>query len=125
MSGDRRLIMALLSAVAVVAAVAFFRPKSSALEADKNGIFHVFAGGDIQAALDAAAANSGSKRVQVHAGEYRPRRYGQALIWFNAVHDGITLEAVGDVILTAANPEVAAKTDAAYPAVVNHVVYFG
>ena len=32
------------------------------------------------------------------------RRKGQALIWFNARHDGITLEAVGDVVLTAANP---------------------
>ena len=39
--------------------------------------------------------------------------------------DGITLEAVGDAILTAANPDLAIKTDAAYPAVVNHVVYFG
>jgi hypothetical protein len=60
-----------------------------------------------------------------HAGTYRPSARGQALIWFNARHDGITLEAVGDVILTAANPEVADKSAPSYPAVVNHVVYFG
>ena len=35
---------------------------------------------------------------------------GQALIWFNARHDGITLEAVGDVTLTAANPDIADPT---------------
>ena len=66
-----------------------------------------------------------NKKVYVHAGTYRPAARGQALIWFNARHDGITLEAVGDVILTAANPEIADKAAPSYPAVVNHVVYFG
>ena len=50
---------------------------------------------------------------------------GQALIWFNARHDGITLEAVGEVILTAGNPEIADSRAPSFPAVVNHVIYFG
>jgi hypothetical protein len=61
----------------------------------------------------------------VHAGIYRPAAKGQALIWFNARHDGITLEAAGDVTLTAANPQIADPRAPSYPAVVNHVVYFG
>ena len=48
-----------------------------------------------------------TRRVFVHAGTYQPRAKGQALIWFNARHDGITLQAVGDVTLTAANPQIA------------------
>jgi hypothetical protein len=47
------------------------------------------------------------------------------LIWFNKTHDGIRLEAVGDVTLTAANADLADKGAPDYPAVVNHVVYFG
>jgi hypothetical protein len=35
------------------------------------------------------------------------------------------LEAEGEVILTAANPEIADSSAPSYPAVVNHVVYFG
>lgn len=91
----------------------------------KTGAYHVHPGGRIQDALEAAAADPVNKTVYVHAGTYRPRATGQALIWFNARHDGITLEAVGDVILTAANPDVADKSAPSYPAVVNHVVYFG
>lgn len=91
----------------------------------KTGAYHVQPGGRIQDALEAAAADPVNKTVYVHAGTYRPRATGQALIWFNARHDGITLEAVGDVILTAANPDVADKSAPSYPAVVNHVVYFG
>ena len=86
---------------------------------------HVYPGGRIQDALEAAAKDPVNKTVYVHAGTYRPTARGQALIWFNARHDGITLEAVGEVILTAANPEVADKAAPSYPAVVNHVVYFG
>jgi hypothetical protein len=86
---------------------------------------HVYPRDRIQDALDAAAADPVNKTVYVHAGTYRPAARGQALIWFNARHDGITLEAVGDVILTAANPEIADKGAPSYPAVVNHVVYFG
>ena len=47
------------------------------------------------------------------------------MVWFNARHDGIILEAVGEVTLTAANPEIADKRSETHPAVVNHVVYFG
>ena len=86
---------------------------------------HVYPKDRIQDALEAAAADPVNKTVYVHAGTYRPAAKGQALIWFNAKHDGITLEAVGDVILTAANPEIADKGAPSYPAVVNHVVYFG
>lgn len=86
---------------------------------------HVHPGGSIQEALEAAAKDPVNKTVYVHAGTYRPAARGQALIWFNARHDGITLEAVGEVILTAANPEIADKAAPSYPAVVNHVVYFG
>ncbi len=69
--------------------------------------YHVHPGGRIQDALEAAAKDSANKKVVVHAGTYRPSTPGQAMIWFNARHDGITLEAAGDVILTAANPEAA------------------
>ena len=86
---------------------------------------HVYPGGRIQDALEAAARDPVNKTVYVHAGTYRPAARGQALIWFNARHDGITLEAVGEVNLTAANPEVADRAAPSYPAVVNHVVYFG
>ncbi len=61
-------------------------------------------GDDIQAALNRAAADPVRKLVRVHAGTYRPRQHGQAFIWLNAQHDGITLEAAGEVFLTAANP---------------------
>jgi len=87
--------------------------------------YHVHPGGRIQDALEAAAKDSANKKVVVHAGTYRPSTPGQAMIWFNARHDGITLEAAGDVILTAANPEAADRRAPSYPAIVNHVVYFG
>jgi hypothetical protein len=87
--------------------------------------YHVYPRDQIQDALDAAARDPVKKTVYVHAGTYRPRAKGQAMIWFNERHDGITLEAVGDVTLTAANPEIADVQSASAPAVVNHVVYFG
>jgi parallel beta helix pectate lyase-like protein len=86
---------------------------------------HVYPGGRIQDALEAAAKDPVDKTVYVHAGTYRPSSKGQALIWFNARHDGITVEAVGEVILTAANPAIADPKAPSYPAVMNHVVYFG
>lgn len=92
---------------------------------DAAGVYHVRPGEDIQAALDAAAADPAHKRVQVHAGTYRPQHPGQALVRFNRKHDGIVLEAVGRVVLSAANPDVAHENDPSYPAIVNHVVYFG
>ena len=71
------------------------------------------------------AAEDGVKRIVVQAGTYRPPSPQQALIWFNKRHDGILLEAEGEVILTAANPEVAEEGAESFPAIVNHVVYFG
>ncbi len=90
-----------------------------------NNVYHVFPGNNIQDALQLAATNPAAKVVRVHAGEYRPNSRRQALIWFNKKHDGIRLEAEGQVILTAANPELSAPSDPGYPAVVNHVAYFG
>ncbi len=87
--------------------------------------FHVRAGGRIQDALDAAAQDPSLKKVFVHAGTYRPSAPGQALIWFNRRHDGITLEAIGEVVLTAAHPEISDARAPSHPAIVNHVVYFG
>jgi hypothetical protein len=87
--------------------------------------YRVRPGGSIQVALEAAAKDPANKIVYVHAGTYRPAAHGQALIWFNGRHDGITLEAVGEVVLTAANPAIADKKAPSFPAVVNHVVYFG
>ena len=106
---------------------------AAAAESDAHGVFfddetnryHVYPGGDIQATLEAAAENSEYKTITVHAGTYRPDSARQALIWFNQRHDGILLQAEGEVILTAANPDTANEADPSFPAVVNHVVYFG
>jgi hypothetical protein len=87
--------------------------------------YHVFPGDKIQDALEMAATNKTLKVVKVHAGEYRPDSKRQALVWFNKRHDGIRLEALGGVTLTAANPQLAKPSDPGFPAVVNHVVYFG
>lgn len=87
--------------------------------------YHVYPGDNIQDALRQAAANQTNKVVKVHAGEYRPASKRQALIWFNRAYDGIRLEAVGAVTLTAANPELTNPQTQGFPAVVNHVVYFG
>ena len=91
----------------------------------RGGVYHVDPGQSIQRALDLAAEDVHNKVVRVRAGTYRPQRKAQALIWFNQKHDGITLEADGDVVLTAANREIADPDAASFPAVVNHVVYFG
>ena len=87
--------------------------------------YHVRPGEDIQSALEVAAEDPKRKRIIVHAGTYRPQQPAQAMIWFNQRHDGITLEGEGEVILTAANPEIADSSTPSYPAVVNHVIYFG
>ena len=92
---------------------------------DEDGCYHVLPGQSIQQALEEAAVDPKRKCVKVHAGTYRPDTERQALIWFNERHDGITLEAVGDVTLTAANADIADRDEPSYPAVVNHVVYFG
>jgi Right handed beta helix region len=123
---QRRAFLKLLLASSVLPVRAFARQgkSGSAFEAAADG-FHVYPGGSIQDALDAAARTREKKTVFVHAGTYRPAAHGQALIWFNARHDGLTVEAVGDVILTAANPAIADPESHCHPAVVNHVVYFG
>jgi len=87
--------------------------------------YHVFPGDNIQEALQQAAENRTNKVIKVHAGEYRPNSKRQALIWFNKMHDAIRLEAVGPVTLTAANPQISTPQSPGFPAVVNHVVYFG
>ena len=126
MSRHPRRALFLLLVAACLAAVRTSALQDKAFTFDaKTGSFHVYPNGRIQDALDAAAADPAHKTVVVHAGTYRPQARGQALIWFNARHDGITLEAVGDVILTAANPAIADPRAPSYPAVVNHVVYFG
>ena len=86
---------------------------------------HVFPGDEIQDAIQAASNNPSNKVVKVHAGEYRPGARRQALIWFNKTHDGVRVESVGKVTLTAANPQLGLPSDHGYPAMVNHVVYFG
>lgn len=90
-----------------------------------TGGHHVYPTQSIQDALEAAARDAQDKTVYVHAGTYRPASKGQALIWMNSRHDGISVEAVGDVTLTAANADIADAHHPAHPAVVNHVVYFG
>src|SRR5215475_11641566 len=118
--------MAAAAAVLPVRGVAQHRDATDAVTLDAAArAYRVHPGGSIQAALEAAAKDPVNKTVYVHAGTYRPAKHGQALIWFNARHDGITLEAVGDVVLTAANPSIADKKAPSFPAVVNHVVYFG
>lgn len=90
-----------------------------------SGTYHVFPGENIQDTLEAAAKDPVNKTVKVHKGTYQPKSHGEALVWFNSAHDGIMLEAVGEVILTAENPDIADPNASSYPAVVNHVVYFG
>lgn len=102
----------------------FHRPCLAAVEL-RDGAYHVRPGDQIQDALQLAATNRAVKTVKVHPGTYRPHTKRQALIWFNKAHTGIRLEAIGDVTLTAANPDLAAPGDPGYPAVVNHIVYFG
>jgi len=124
----------LLAAVAGCFGVLLARPDASALPAaqtrpialvSREGAYHVQPGESIQEAVEAAAADPAVKTVQVHAGTYRPAARGQALVWLNARHDGVRVEAVGEVVLTAANPELADRAALSFPAVVNHVVYLG
>jgi hypothetical protein len=122
--GRRAFLRTLLGAAVVPALGATRQGQGSPPAANAPG-HHVYPKDQIQDALDAAAKDPVDKTVHVHAGIYRPRAKGQALIWFNARHDGITLEAVGDVTLTAANPDIADPKAPSHPAVVNHVVYFG
>ena len=101
------------------------RAQKALLSPGPDGAYHVHPGQEIQPALDAAACDELHKTVRVHAGVYRPSSPGQAMVWFNKRHDGITLKADGDVVLTAANKELADPSISSYPAIVNHVIYFG
>ena len=104
--------------------VLFLLPTCSGATWQPDGC-HVYPGESIQESLEQAARNPTNKVVRVHAGVYQPDSKRQALIWFNRLHDGVRLEAVGEVTLTAANPDLADPKSSAYPAVVNHVVFFG
>ncbi|MDB6041032.1 MAG: hypothetical protein JWM99_4873 [Verrucomicrobiales bacterium] len=115
--------MGVVYAQLLIVAEIFLPTTNGAIKALQDG-YHVFPGDNIQDALD-LAGKSTNKIVKVHAGEYRPDSKRQALLWFNKQHDGIRLEADGAVTLTAANPELSKPTDPGFPAVVNHVVYFG
>jgi hypothetical protein len=95
-----------------------------AIELKRDG-YYVSAGENIQDAIELAAKNPTNKTVKVLAGVYQPKAKRQALIWFNRAHSGVRVEAVGEVTLTAANPSVATQPSRSFPAVVNHVVYFG
>ena len=98
--------------------------KQTTVAAPTNAL-HVHPGEDIQTALDKAAAREEIDSVVVHTGTYSPPEHRQALIWFNARHDGLHLKAEGNVTLTAANTAIANSNHESFPAVVNHVVYFG
>jgi hypothetical protein len=126
----RRAFLQVLLAACVLPVRGFAREDKAAGKNDVSldagtGSYHVYPKVQIQDALEAAARDPVNKTVYVHAGTYRPPAKGQALIWLNARHDGITLEAVGDVVLTAGNPGIADAGAHSHPAVVNHVVYFG
>jgi hypothetical protein len=108
-----------------IALVFAFAVSSTAATALKRDGYHVYPGDSIQEAVELAAANKTNKTVFVHAGTYRPGTGGQAFIFLNRKHDGVQLKAVGDVILTAANPDVAKRDSRSSPAIVNHVVYLG
>ena len=103
----RRAFLRLMIAAPFLGSRALARQSPAVAPEPKADGYHVHPGGQIQDALEAAARDPARKTVFVHAGTYRPPARGQALIWFNARHDGITLQAVGDVTLTAANPEIA------------------
>ncbi|MEO7275133.1 MAG: right-handed parallel beta-helix repeat-containing protein [Vicinamibacterales bacterium] len=122
---SRRSVLALAASACLVPRQAVVAQQKPFTLDPATGSYQVYPGGSIQDALEAAAKDAANKIVLVHAGTYRPATRGQALIWFNARHDGITLEAVGEVVLTAANPAIADAKAPGFPAVVNHVVYFG
>ena len=92
---------------------------------DFEGVFHIYEGDSIQDVLNAAASDPVQKHVIIHEGVYRPDCLSQAMVRFHAKHDGILLEGQGEVTLTAENRDVAVAGASGYPAVVNHVIYFG
>ena len=98
--------------------------ESSSTAKSTGDVIHVHEGDDIQVALD-QAAETGCQRIVVHEGTYRPTEPGQALIYMNHRHDRIHIVGDGDVILRGDNETIANPDAPTFPAVVNHVVYFG
>lgn len=96
----------------------------AAVELRDDG-YHVHPGDEIQDAVERAATNSAIKMVRVHPGEYRPQHQRQAMIWLHRAHDGVKLIAQGEVTLSAINTNLISPGEKGFPAVVNHVVYFG
>jgi hypothetical protein len=99
--------------------------QSALIQPDEHGVFHVFPGENIQRAIDAAAGSSSSKVVRVHAGTYYPEQTSFALLHLTADHDGIVLEADGEVVLSGTHPGSDGQTGTTDDVKVNHVVYFG
>lgn len=99
--------------------------ETSAIQPDENGVFHVSPGESIQQALKAAAVSADSKTVRVHSGMYYPEYSGQAFLRLTAQHDGIALEAEGDVTLNGSHPGPDGISDTDDDVKVNHVIYFG
>src|SRR6185436_2855555 len=63
-------------------------PAASGAPSQERAVVVVESGGDLQAAIEAAAAGGAAgKVVRVRGGTYRPKQPGQALLWFNARHD--------------------------------------
>ncbi len=120
-----RIPLSLCVAIALIISTTGCTNNKSKQFPDSEGIYHVYPGESIQRALNAAAESKNAKHVIVHSGIYSSNDHAQALIYFNSVHDGITLEADGQVTLTSANPKIADRSAESFPAVVNHVVYFG
>ena len=81
---------------------------AGAIELKQDG-YYVSPGENIQDAIELAARNPTNKTVKVLAGIYQPKAKRQAMIWFNRAHTGVRVEALGDVKLTAENPELAIK----------------
>lgn len=98
---------------------------ASQIVPDQDGRYHVYEGSPIQPVLDAAARDTSNKTVIIHQGTYRPAYPSQAMIRFHRQHDGLNVEAEGEVILTAQNTAISVPGTPGHPAVVNHVVYFG
>src|SRR5229473_568710 len=122
---NQKLVVGALLALGGLAIGCAASPEASRDGDSKTSVLDVYPGDDIQDALEKASGYAAKPVIRVHAGTYRPNAPGQALIFLNARHDGITLQAVGDVVLTAANPDRADAKAPSYPAIVNHVVYFG
>src|SRR3569832_608341 len=105
-----------LNLLFLAAVLPCIRLTCSSAEKNADG-WHVWPGDDIQEAIKQATTTT-NKQERVHAGEYRPRTNGIAMVWLNAKHDGLHLVAEGEVILTAENPTLLEKDSEGYPSAV-------